>query len=180
MKIFIEGNMSSGKSLYAKLLAQSLKFPMMSMDMARRQLWENETLAPKKRESKARERVLYWVATRPSFVLERIGTGLFDERVDELFNVIPPIKVLIKSRASTCLLRYVEREQGARSSRIILPEYMNDPESFIFKTHDTLQAKERAGHYALVIDNDREKDVSTLKREILSIRRAVVEKMVMH
>lgn len=176
MKIIIEGNMASGKSLYARLVAKSTKLEQMSMDMARREVWNSKITTPVKRESEARNRVFKWLALRPSFVYERIGTGRFDERIDELFSVSIPFKILIKAKPSTCIKRFEEREASA-SQRLILPDYMNDPEGFIYRTAEVIDAKERRGDYDFVIENDAVKDASILKREILEIRSKVAGRM---
>jgi adenylate kinase family enzyme len=174
MRIFIEGNMASGKSLYTKALARLFKLEHMSMDIARRQVWNEGDMAPTAREGEARRRIVKWISMRDSFIFERIGTGRFDERVDELVDE-PITRMLIKASPTKCIHRFNDR-QDAASTRIMLPDYMGDPEAFIYRNAEDLLARERAGFYSLVIENDREKTIEIFKGEILGIREKLMGK----
>lgn len=149
-RVVIEGNMASGKSLWATALAKMLDVPLLSMDKCREAIWYANDATPKQRENEAQMMMLNLLESGGSYVLERIGTGKFDAAMDHVIGAVD-MRVLVDARPAVCVRRFENR--GPKKSGIILPDYMRRPEDFIYKTADRLRHRREAGKYDVVLDN---------------------------
>jgi adenylate kinase family enzyme len=166
MKIIIEGNMASGKSTYAKALAKLLKLPLIGMDAARREIFLHMDVKTKERETLARNYLAGQIKSMDAFVYERIGTGQFDQEMDQ--HLDGAIRILIRCKPLACILRF-ENRQANNVTRIPLPDWMDDPETYIRKTHEKLDEKMERHQYLVECENTTSKTVRGFKRELMDL-----------
>lgn len=173
MNISIEGNMASGKSLYARHLAKELGLPHLSMDHMRSKAWADGVKGGNARETRARTMMLEALKRhRDGFVLERSGTSEFDQAMAHLFLTedIKVIRVLIDCRPSVC----VQRMESRRDSRAYpLPDWMGEYEPYIYKVAPMLEDSAKLGHYRMKIDNNRQKQLPEIRQQVEMIKGVV-------
>lgn len=163
MRIIIEGNMASGKTLFAQALAKMMGVPLISMDQCRTNVWYTAQMNPHQREKEAQAMAAQMVESHADFVMERIGTGVFDAAMDLLMGDVD-LRVLIHTFPAICMRRFENR--GGRKDGAILPSYMNDPEGFIYQTDTKLAVRKALGKYGVVINNSAPLDVVEFKGEL--------------
>jgi adenylate kinase family enzyme len=166
MRASIEGNMASGKSLFARHLAKALEVPHLSMDAMRSKAWANGVKGGHARETTARSMMLEAIKRhRDGFILERSGTSEFDQVMDRFFvaEKIELPRVLIDCRPSVCVARMESRPDHRAYP---LPDWMGDPEPYIYKVADRLHDASCADRYRVKIDNSRQKQLSEIREEV--------------
>jgi adenylate kinase family enzyme len=169
MKVIVEGNMASGKTLYSKLLCKALPLQHISMDNIRMEFWKTRTMTVRVRERESRCYLKKWILTCKGYVYERIGAGAFDSDMDKFLEAVDIPRILIHTPPRICLQRFETRECD-RKMQVLLPDYMNDYEEYIYYVDDYLAAKRKRGDYAMVIENGELKTKNQLKREVLRMK----------
>lgn len=163
--IIIEGNMASGKSMYAIALHKALKLPVYSMDKARREVFLHMNVSPNEAEHRAGQYLAGWILNKSSFIYERIGTGVRDANNDKVLKSRPTFRILIDVAPSRCVDQFENRKRLG-TEKLMLPRFMNDYEGYIYSTHLKLKARKDCGKYNLVIDNVKNNNKPTFKAQI--------------
>ena len=170
--------MASGKSTYARAVAKMLGLPCFSMDQMRTRAWANGVKGGGQRETRARQLLSDAIDRNTAFVMERTGTGEFDQAILHKLMVgkRKTMRVLIHATATTCAKR---RESRGDHRAYPLPDWMTDPEGYIYQTADRLDDLKRREVYKIVIGNDANKTAKKLGEEaqmIAQVARVYFEK----
>lgn len=168
MKILIEGNMASGKSTYTRALAVELSLPCWSMDYMRTIAWADGIKGGSQREAHARRAMMETLDKQGSYVMERTGTGEFDQSVLQKVTLShgKVMRVLILASPSVCVNRM---ESRGESRAYPLPPWMGNAEDFIYKTAERLNDLQRDEVYKIVIGNAVNKTPTKIAEEVKMI-----------
>ena len=168
MKILIEGNMASGKSTYTRALAAALSLPCLSMDAMRSRAWAEGIKGGSQREAHARRAMMDALDKQGGYVMERTGTGEFDQEVLQKVTLSQGkvMRVLILAAPSVCVNRM---ESRGDSRAYPLPPWMSDAEDFIYKTAERIADLQRDEVYKILISNGDNKTPAMIGEEVKMI-----------